>query len=92
MPWSGNATAATCSSREVYSATRFQNRTPAWQAYHQRYHTSTIELAQLASRARPKLLLLYHQLYWGATDEELVAEISRSYHGPIVSARDLGVY
>lgn len=44
------------------------------------------------SRARPKLLLLYHQLYWGATDEELVAEISRRYHGPIVSARDLGIY
>lgn len=77
---------------EVYSATRLQNRTPAWQAYHRRYHTSTIELAQLASRAHPKLLLLYHQLHWGATDEELVAEISRTYHGPIVSARDLGIY
>jgi ribonuclease BN (tRNA processing enzyme) len=56
------------------------------------HERSTIELAQLASRARPKFLLLCHQLYWGATDEELVAEIARRYHGPIVSARDLGIY
>jgi ribonuclease BN (tRNA processing enzyme) len=77
---------------EVYSADKFTTRPAAWQAYHSSYHTSTAELAQIAARARPKLLVLYHQLYWGATDNDLVAEISRAYHGQTVSAHDIGIY
>src|SRR5205085_2766119 len=52
---------------EVRSDARLTTRPPAWQAYHRAFHTSTVELAALATRARPKLLVLYHQLYWGAT-------------------------
>jgi hypothetical protein len=37
-------------------------------------------------------LVLYHQLYWGTTDEDLLAEITALYDGPVVSGRDLGVY
>jgi ribonuclease BN (tRNA processing enzyme) len=77
---------------EVYSARGFAARPPAWQTYHAGAHTSTTELATLAARARPKLLVLYHQLYWGATDDELLAEIAAGYPGRVVSARDLGVY
>ena len=77
---------------EVYSAALFPRQPPDWRAYHSRFHTSTSELAGIASRALPKLLVLYHQLYWGATDADLIAEVSRSYHGPVVSAHDLGDY
>lgn len=78
---------------EVYSAEAFQGRPPEWQAYHARSHTSTVELAELAARARPGLLVLYHQLYWGATDEDLVREIREAgYTGHVVSAADLDVY
>ena len=78
---------------EVYSAEAFQRRPPEWQAYHARSHTSTVELAELAGRARPGLLVLYHQLYWGTTDEDLVREIREAgYGGRVVSAADLGVY
>jgi ribonuclease BN (tRNA processing enzyme) len=77
---------------EVYSADRFRTRPPEWQRYHARAHTSTTELAGIATRARPRLLVLYHQLYWGATDDDLLAEIRRSYRGEVRSARDLGVY
>lgn len=78
---------------EVYSAETFQRRPPAWQAYHARAHTSAVELADIATRARPGLLVLYHQLYWGATDEDLVREIREAgYGGPVVSAADLEVY
>jgi len=48
---------------EVYSADRFKTRSPEWQRYHARAHTSTDELALLAMRARPRQLVLYHQLY-----------------------------
>ena len=77
---------------EVYSQTKFLLRTPDWQAYHKAFHTSTIALADIATRARPKLLVLYHQLFWGATDADLLAEITKTYKGKVVSAHDLGVY
>jgi ribonuclease BN (tRNA processing enzyme) len=78
---------------EVYSAERFTTRPAEWQAYHRSAHTSTTELAALAARARPRMLVLYHQLYWGATDADLVREIrAAGFHGPLASASDLGVY
>ena len=77
---------------EVYSTTGFARRPPEWQAYHSLYHTSSTDLAELASRARPKLLLLYHQLYWGTSDDDLVAEISRRYDGRVISGKDLDVF
>ncbi|MGQ0767406.1 MAG: MBL fold metallo-hydrolase [Gemmatimonadota bacterium] len=78
---------------EVYSARRFAERPSDWQRYHKRAHTSTVELAAIAARARPRLLVLYHQLYWGATDDDLIREIrAAGYLGPVVSARDLEVY
>jgi ribonuclease BN (tRNA processing enzyme) len=78
---------------EVYSAERFKTRPPEWQAYHARAHTSTVELAQIATRARARLLVLYHQLYWGTTDEGLVAEMrAAGYTGRVESAADLRTY
>jgi ribonuclease BN (tRNA processing enzyme) len=77
---------------EVYSAEKFPARTPAWQRYHADAHTSTVELAALAARAHPRLLVLYHQLYWGASDDDLLREIRRGYSGEVVSAHDLAVY
>jgi ribonuclease BN (tRNA processing enzyme) len=77
---------------EVYSADRFPTRPPEWQRYHAQAHTSTTELAKVAAKAKPKLLLLYHQLYWGATDDDLVTEVKRTYAGNVQSALDLEVY
>jgi len=78
---------------EVYSAETFVRRAPEWQRYHAAAHTSTKELAALAARARPKLLVLYHQLYWGTDDAGLLREIrAAGYTGAVVSARDLGIY
>jgi ribonuclease BN (tRNA processing enzyme) len=78
---------------EVYSADRFQTRPPAWQAYHTKAHTSTTELAAVATQAAPKMLLLYHQLFWGTTDEGLIRELRRGgYTGKARSAVDLTRY
>jgi len=77
---------------EVYSTAGFERRIPVWQAYHSKFHTSSRELAELAGRARPKLLVLYHQLYWGTRDEELLAEIKQFYNGKVVSGADLDVF
>lgn len=78
---------------EVYSAERFSAQPADWQKYHAGSHTSTRELAGIAQRARPGLLVLYHQLYWGASDEDLLREIrSAGYAGPVVAGRDLERY
>ena len=77
---------------EVYSQVAFARRTPEWQRYHADSHTSTVQLAELANRAKPALLVLYHQLFWGVTDDDLVSEIAEHYDGRVVSGRDLGVY
>ncbi len=77
---------------EVYSQEKLKERTPFWQKYHPQFHTSTHELAEIAKQLRPGLLILYHQLFWGISDEELVKEITDRYQGKVVSARDLDMY
>ena len=77
---------------EVYASAGFAKRPAEWQAYHSKYHTSGRELGAIASRARPGLLVLYHQLIWSSTEEELLKEVREVYDGRVVSANDLDVY
>ncbi|MBN2339843.1 MAG: MBL fold metallo-hydrolase [Deltaproteobacteria bacterium] len=77
---------------EVYSHTGFMAGPPSWRSYHAAYHTSTVELAQLAEKAQPKLLVLYHKLFFGQTEDGLVAEITNQYPGKVSLGTDLAVY
>jgi ribonuclease Z len=77
---------------EVYSRTGFEGREKIWQEYHASSHTSALQLADIATTVKPKLLILYHQLYWGATDQDLLDEVRSKYGGEVVSAKDLDVY
>jgi len=77
---------------EVYSQAGFERREPEWQRYHASSHTSSVELAQIATRARPRLLVLYHQLFWGTTERDLLAEVRAGYAGAVVSGKDLDIF
>lgn len=77
---------------EVYSDSGFVRRTPEWQRYHGIAHTGAADLGRLATRARPGLLLLYHQLHMGTADSALVREVQATFNGRVVSGWDLGVY
>lgn len=78
---------------EVYSDAGFRTRPPEWQRYHAAFHTSATELAELAGRARPGLLVLYHQLFWGVDDQTLLDEVvGAGYTGRVVSGRDLEIW
>lgn len=77
---------------EAYSQPGFDKRTPEWRAYHSRFHTSSGDLAKIATQAKPGLLILYHQLFMGTPEEDLVKEVQRGYAGKVVSAHDLDVY
>ena len=68
--------------------------------YARRYHTTTSQLAELANKAKPKLLVLYHaSISWRpAVDsqrsrpEVLLNEMMAHYAGHVVVGRDLDVY
>ena len=77
---------------EVYASRTFAEKPPEWQRYHQAVHTSSLELGVIAARISPKLLVLTHQLYWGATDEELIADIHSHFNGKVISAKDLDIF
>jgi len=77
---------------EVYAKAGFDRRPADWQRYHASFHTSSIELAQIANRVKPRLLVLTHLLLWGATEDELLAEIKAHYDGEVRCANDLDVY
>jgi ribonuclease BN (tRNA processing enzyme) len=54
------------------------------------FHTSDQELGGIASRARPKLLVLYHVVRMSGTDEELLAGVKAGgFDGETVIAHDL---
>ena len=77
---------------EVYSVKGFQGREKIWQDYHRGAHTSSVEVGELAKRVQPGLVILTHQLLWGATPEELLEEIRQVYDGKVVSGKDLDIY
>jgi ribonuclease Z len=82
---------------EVYIESRVvPERRPggdAWPQYVRDAHISEAELARLATRARPRLLLLSHVLFMGGTEQEVIEGIRRGgYTGTVVVARDLGRY
>ena len=76
---------------EVYSAAGLAQRTPDWQRYHAAFHTSGIDLGRLAAEAKPKKLVLYHQLAMGQTPEEVTGEIRQHFNGEMIYGKDLDV-
>jgi ribonuclease BN (tRNA processing enzyme) len=82
---------------EVYPETRSapENRPGGelWPRYLREVHTSDVELGRIAAVARPKLLVLSHVLFMGATEEEVIAGVRRGgFSGRVVIARDLERY
>ncbi|MGH9520308.1 MAG: MBL fold metallo-hydrolase [Terriglobales bacterium] len=65
---------------------------PAWRNYLAHFHTSAAEVGAIASAAHPKLLVLYHQMFEGGTEAQLLAAVRAHYAGAVVSAHDLDVY
>ena len=70
-------------------------------AYSKSYHTTTTQLAELAGKAKPGLLILYHNPITlrpakrplASTPEDLLREIAAAgYTGKVAVGRDLDVY
>ena len=75
---------------EVHTPAWLATRPETFQRFSEKYHTTTPQLAELASKARPRLLVLYH--YNGLTNAELMSDMLSRYAGPFVIGRDLDVF
>lgn len=82
-------------------------REPKWQKYHRGVHTLSVDLAEIAKKARPKLLVTYHRIYHMEIQDNTVdvgAEMARrneaileeirnaGYEGPVVNGMDLDAF
>jgi len=58
-----------------------------------KYHTSTKDLAILANKVKPELLVLYHVQNYSTNPNQLVEEIDRfGFKGRVIEARDRDIY
>jgi ribonuclease BN (tRNA processing enzyme) len=80
---------------EAYSMKWFQESKPDWQKYLSSFHVSTAQLAAIATAAKPKQLVLYHQMFTPGDDPDAIMldEIKKAgYQGAVASAHDLSVF
>jgi len=83
---------------EAYSQETYRNVSRKWQAYRRKYHTSSRELAELAEKVRPRLLVVYHRSNPGGgaavanPEDVLLCEIQELYKGDVVTGHDLDVF
>lgn len=77
---------------EIYSKSGYDKKNDFWKKYHAMNHTSTFELAEMAKKAEPGLIILYHTLYWGASDQDLLDEIATIYKGKVAVGLDGQIY
>ncbi len=86
----------------IHEASRLERlaKRPDFQPYAAKYHTNTRQLAELASKAKPRLLIIYHASIvlrpalrpQASSPEELLKEVLSGYSGEVVVGRDLDVY
>ena len=75
---------------EAHSPAWLATRPDYFQQFAAKFHTTTTQLAELATKARPRLLILYH--YVSVSPEDLYDEMVAQYEGHFVVGRDLDVY
>ena len=78
---------------EAYTSAAFYRRNLGTRRYHGTFHTSATKVGEIAARANVGMVILYHQLHLaGDSPEQMVAEVSAQFDGPVVYGRDLEVY
>ncbi|HKD03986.1 MAG TPA: MBL fold metallo-hydrolase [Terriglobales bacterium] len=77
---------------EVYNPRGEELKTEHWKKYFSDFHTSPEELGDVARRAHPKLLVLYHLSMEKLPEEDLVEQVRKAYGGKTVVGRDLDIY
>jgi ribonuclease BN (tRNA processing enzyme) len=82
---------------EVYTSSdvKIENRPGGdlWPQYLKEFHTSDVELGNIAEQSNPKLLILYHIVRSKATDEDLINGIREGgFKGKVIIGKDLQTF
>jgi ribonuclease BN (tRNA processing enzyme) len=82
---------------EAYSMMTYNAVSPSYQQYRRKHHTSSREVAEIATKARPNLLILYHRANPGGVgrpnpEQALLDEVRQLYGGRVVIGHDLDVF
>jgi ribonuclease BN (tRNA processing enzyme) len=89
---------------DVYTQASFNLVSPEWKQYRLAYHTSSKELGEIATKAKPGLLILTHRANPGCdqartedcqeagSEEQLLKEMHDAYKGKVVAGHDLDIY
>jgi ribonuclease Z len=77
---------------EAYNSRLLSDKTHPTSRYFHAFHTSAQELGKIATAAHPKILVLYHQMFQGLPEQDLVDQLKQTYKGNVASAHDLDVY
>ena len=82
---------------EAYSMMTYNAVSPSYQEYRRKHHTSSREVAEIATKARPGLLILYHRANPGGVgrpnpEQALLEEVRQLYGGKVVIGHDLDVF
>ena len=89
---------------EVYTQASFNLVSAEWKQYRLAYHTSSKELGEIATKAKPGLLILTHRANPGCdqarteecreagSEERLLKEMHQFYNGKVVAGHDLDIY
>lgn len=77
---------------EVFNPHGDELTEPHWKEYFRTFHTSPAELGEIARRAHPKLLVVYHESLEKLPVADLLEQIKNEYSGNWVSAKDLDAY
>ena len=77
---------------EIYNPRGEELKEAHWNEYFRTFHTSPSELAEIARKARPKKLVIYHQVLEKLPESDLIEQFRQVYTGDFVFAKDLGVY
>ena len=82
---------------EAYSMLTYNSVSPKYQEYRRKHHTSSREMAEIANKARPGLLILYHRANPGGVggpnpEGALLVEIGQAYVGKVVTGHDLDIF
>jgi ribonuclease BN (tRNA processing enzyme) len=82
---------------EAYSMMAYRNVGRPSPEFRRRHHTSSAELAEIANKTKPGLLVTYHRSNVGEEGascgrDVLIEEIGCDYKGPVLAANDLDIF
>jgi ribonuclease Z len=75
---------------EAYSERYTPADMPNWLEYRSRYHTTITQLAEIARKTQPRLLIIHHRGQGPA--DEYVSGVRGMYPGQVVAGNDLDVF